>query len=98
MTTAELNELFESLDKPSYSTGEVAEILGTNITKVGALIREGEIVAINTAMTTAQHRPRYRILNAAFKDFLRRRAVVPPSPRPARRQRRETDASVIEFF
>lgn len=66
-----------SWDKPSYSTSEVAEILGTNITKVGQLIRAGELPAINAALSPNARRPRYRILAPALQEFLERRSVVP---------------------
>lgn len=75
-------------DKTVYTSGEVAERLGVNHSKVAAWIRAGELAAINVALRT-NGLPKYRITAAALAAFLARRAIVPPAapaprPRPSR--------------
>ena len=66
-----------SLDLRSYSTTEVAELLGTSIGRVGQMIRSGELVAFDARLTPGSRRPRFRIRPADLEDFLRRRKVRP---------------------
>lgn len=59
----------------TFSTAELAERYGVNISKVGEWIRNGELRALNVAQTINGHRPRYRITAEAVAEFERRRTV-----------------------
>jgi transposase len=64
----------------TYSTAELAERWGVNISKVGEWIRRGELRALNVAQTIKGHRPRYRVTAEAVADFERVRAVTAEAP------------------
>jgi hypothetical protein len=63
--------------------------------KVRALIRKGELVAVNVA-TDPCGRPQWRILAESVHAFETLRASSPPPPKaPRRRQRRE---GFVDYF
>jgi excisionase family DNA binding protein len=59
----------------TYSTAELAERWGVNISKIGEWIRNGELRALNVAQTVKGHRPRYRITEEAVAAFEQARTV-----------------------
>lgn len=59
----------------TYSTAELAERWGVNISKIGEWIRSGELRALNIAQTVKGHRPRYRITKEAVAAFEQARTV-----------------------
>lgn len=65
---------------------ELARQRGIGCDKVLALIRTGQLPAVNMSLGT--QRPRYLIALADLADFDRRHAVVSPAPTAAPRQRR----------
>lgn len=77
---------------------ELAKDARISINKIIAWIHSGELPAMNVATDAEGQRPRWRVAESDWEAFQLRRSTKPPSPRPSRRQRRETDASVIEFF
>ena len=73
---------------------ELARERGVSPTKILALIRAGEIAAVNMA-TNPGGRPRWRIPPEALEAFDSRRMAQPPVKRHRRRRHR---GDVIEFF
>ena len=71
---------------------ELAQRWGVNPTKVLALIRSGELRAVNLA-TRPNGRPRYRIDLADVAAFESARSTV-PAPKP---RRRRADRPVREY-
>jgi hypothetical protein len=65
---------------------ETAKFLRIGPDRVRALIRRGELGAINTAPTLAG-KPRFVVLPEHLSEFVRRRMAGPP-PRPPKRRRR----------
>lgn len=76
------------------SVREVAELLGITQHAVLALIRNGDIVAVNVSVK-ATGRPRWKILPDALEGFLLRRAS---KGLPQRRRRRKRRAPLKEYF
>lgn len=72
----------------------IAEQLGIDPLKVISWIRSGELRAIDVAAKTSS-RPRWRVSQVAFNDFLQRREAR-PAVKPARKRRKA--ANIIEFF
>ncbi len=65
---------------------QLAKEMGTDVDKVYAFIRSGELRATNTAIKLGG-RARYRISRADAEDFQRRRQNLPPPPASPRRKR-----------
>jgi len=80
-------------DRTHITPPELARQRGIGTDKVLALIRSGELRAIN--MSLGRQRPRYLIALSDLADFDRRRAVVPPPPEPAPRRRRPEVPSYV---
>jgi excisionase family DNA binding protein len=78
----------------SYTPRELARILRVSPDKVRALIRSGELGAINTA-TARCGKPRFVVLPHHLAEFEQGRRISPPA-KPAPRQKRERD--MIDFF
>jgi hypothetical protein len=79
---------------PGHTPRELARILRISPDKVRALIRSGELGAINTA-TARCGKPRFVVLPHHLAEFERGRRISPaakPPPRPKRRR------DVIDFF
>ena len=71
-----------------------AEQVGVDAKKIIDEIRAGRMVAVDLA-TPGSKRPRYRISDEAFEDWLRSRQVRPPvKPQPRRRKQ----LNVREYF
>lgn len=69
-----------------YSVAEVAQRLAINETKVGKLIKSGEIVAIDVSYKPGAGRPRWRISPQALAAFEASRSSIPaPPPKPRRK-------------
>ena len=78
----------------TFSPREIAERYAVAPEKVLLWIDVGELAAVNVA-SPGSSRPRWRVTAEALEAFERRRAAVPPAPRPKRRQR---PADVKRFF
>ena len=66
--------------------------------KILALIRSGELPAVNLALRTgAGHRPRWRVSLDEVQAFERRRSAA-PTTRSGRRHRGEKPADFVEYF
>lgn len=65
--------------------------------KIIALIRSGELPAIDVSLTPGVGRPRYLIGLDDIRAFEQRRRVVPPPASQATRKTRQS-SDVIEFF
>lgn len=81
------------MSKTWKSPPEVADELGIAVEKVHAWIRAGELEAVNVG-TTAISRPRWKISQDAFDDFLEARRQRKPA-KPVRRKKR---AGMIAFY
>ena len=79
-----------------HRAAEVAKALQINSSKVSALIRSGELDAVNVALHSGG-KPRWRISEAALEAFLLRRSAGKPTPK-ATRARRKLDATEIQFL
>ena len=73
-----------SLEK-MYLVKEVAEILRVNQTRVLNLIRDGDIVAINTS--DPGRRPRWKISRKSLDDFCSERSSKPAEQSTSRRRK-----------
>ena len=69
-----------------YTPPEVARILRCRESKVSTWIRQGILRAVNVS---EGHRPRFRVRREDLDAFLQAKAVV-PTPKPERRQRRDS--------
>ena len=74
----------------------VAALLQIKVDTVLGWIHRGHIIAIDVSSGRGR-RPRWRISEEAFQDFLTARTASPPPPAAARRRRQKTE-NVIEFF
>jgi hypothetical protein len=74
---------------------QLARQLGVKPDKVVAWIRSGELQAVNVAQSQ-DGRPRWRVSDEAWADFLARRSCS-PAPKPAPRRRRKAE-HVIKFY
>jgi excisionase family DNA binding protein len=72
------------------TVAEVARRYRVSRDKVRTWIRQGELIAINTASALCG-KPRWVISAEALATFERRRASGPPPTRPARRLKLATD-------
>lgn len=72
---------------------EVSEMLGVGQHGILALIRTGELLAVDVSLHPGG-RPRWRIMLDEIEGFLIRRTHLPPGPR---RRRRKT-ATVKKYF
>lgn len=70
---------------------QIARELGVNTDRVLAMIRRGEMRAIDVREPTST-RPRYRIAPEWLEAWLQARTVPPPEPAPVRRTRRPPTA------
>src|SRR5262245_2157100 len=77
-----------------YTPRELAKILRVNADKVRALIRSGELGAINTA-TVRCGKPRFVVLPSHLAEFEQGRRISPPA-KPARQRARQRD--MIDYF
>jgi excisionase family DNA binding protein len=69
-----------------YTPPEVAKLLRCRESKISNWIRSGVLQAVNVG---EGRRPRFRIAREHLDAFLQAKAVVPPPPKPVRRERRE---------
>lgn len=76
------------MSDPLHTAKEAAATIGTTERQLWTLIRTGEIVAVNIAISTTG-RPRWRIPESSIRDFIERRKYIPPAPRTRRRRRNE---------
>jgi hypothetical protein len=74
----------------------LARELGVDAEKIHALIRSGELRAVNLAVNANGQRPRYRILRSEVERFLQARSTRPPEQ--TRRRRRALAAAGKEYF
>ena len=79
---------------PTYSPPELAKLYRVKPDKILALIRAGELRAVDLRSPDST-RPRWRIPADAIVEFENRRSATPP-PKPTRRRRRQAD--VTEYF
>ena len=87
-------ESSDSFRKPRWRTPpEAAKEVGIDPKKIIDEIRAGHLEAIDLAARNSK-RPRYRISDEAFADWLASRTVRPPS-KPARRRKQ---LNVREYF
>ena len=68
-----------------FSTKQVAAHLGISRETVAALIRSGQLAAINVSLSPSSRRPRYRVTEQALEDFEAQRSVQ-QQRRPAQRR------------
>lgn len=78
-----------------WTPPQVARRLAIKAERVRAMIRSGELRAVDLASHGCR-RPRFRVAEADLQLFLEKRAVKPPSPRPKRRRRDRDDT--IQYF
>jgi hypothetical protein len=84
--------------KTKYTPSQLAAMWGVGKTKILALIRSGELRAINLA-TKRSGRPRYAIDLADIEAFERARQVVPSPPaRPIQSARPKPPPTTRNFF
>jgi excisionase family DNA binding protein len=71
--------------KPSrtFTVREVADYFGVNASKVGKWIANGELKAVNIALSANGMRPRYRVTQASLDAFEAARSVCSPPCRAA---------------
>ncbi len=77
-----------------YTPRELAKILRVSPDKVRALIRSGELGAINTAAVRCG-KPRFVVLPHHLVEFEKGRRISPPA-KPAPRPKRQRD--MIDYF
>lgn len=77
----------------TISPSELAKRYGCKVDRIHAMIRSGELPAINVA-SSLTGRPRWRIPVEAVQQFEERRSSRPTPPAPRRRQRRQKPAAV----
>ena len=95
MVTSRTESVRDTRTARTYRTPpDIARERGVSPAKILALIRSGQLAAINMA-TKPNGRPRYLVSEAALADFDARRSVRPPTPKTRRRRRR---LDTIEFF
>ena len=76
-----------------YSTKQVAAYLGISRETVAALIRSGQLAAINVSLSPSSRRPRYRVTEQALEDFEAKRSVE----RSATQRRSQRTTSYTRF-
>lgn len=69
---------------------EIGKLLGCNSERIRGWIRSGELSAIN--LGNSKRRPRWRITQAAFDDFLNRRSNVATAKPSTGRRRMHLEA------
>jgi hypothetical protein len=85
-----------AIDLPRWlSPPAVARLVGVTPEKIIALIRNGEMRAIDVA-TRGSRRPRYRVRPEDLELWARGRQAVPAPTPPAPRRRRQS--GVKEFY
>jgi hypothetical protein len=77
-----------------YPIPAVAEELAVDRRCVKALIRSGELPAVDIAPAGAKYK-KWRVSQEALEIFLLRRTATPPTPTTRRRRRR--DDSILHF-
>lgn len=78
------------------SVAELAERWGCRQDHVLALIKSGQLRAVNLALDPSGRRPRWRINEGDVIEFEQRRASGKPEPKQKRR--RSDSRDVVEFF
>jgi len=78
----------------ALSVKRVAELLGIRTHGVLALIRSGELIAVDVSLVPGG-RPHWRILADDFEGFIARRTRQPVAPR---RRRRKHANNVKQYF
>ena len=82
-------------DLPRWlSPPQVGRIVGVAPEKIIALIRSGELRAINVA-TRGSRRPRYRVRPEDLESWARGRQAVPTPTPPAPRRRRQSEVKTF---
>ena len=81
-------------DRPLHTVAQVAEILAIRRHGVTALIRSGELRAVDVSLTPGG-RPRWRISQDDLDGFLLRRTH---QAAPKRRRRRRKPQNVTQYF
>ena len=81
-------------DSRGHTPRELGRILRVSPDKVRAMIRSGELGAINTA-TVRCGKPRFIVLPHHLAEFEKGRRISPPA-KPAPRQKRRRD--MIDYF
>ena len=76
-----------------FSTKQVAAHLGISRETVAALIRSGQLAAINVSLSPSSRRPRYRVTEQALEDFEAKRSVE----RSATQRRSQRTTSYTRF-
>ena len=74
------------MSEPFYTVKQVAELLGIRTHGVSALIRSGQLRAIDVSLTPGG-KPRWRIMPDDLDAFVLRRTHQAPQPRRRRRKR-----------
>jgi excisionase family DNA binding protein len=84
----------EKTERQFLSPPEIADLLACNADRVRNWINSGQLVATNIG---DKSRPRWRVRQTDFDDFLMRRSNQ-SCPQPAPRRRRRPAGQVKEFF
>jgi len=74
---------------------EVAEYFGVNGSKVGKWIANGELKAVNVAVSANGKRPRYRVTQASLDAFEAARSVSTP---PVVQRRKKRPSTIVKQY
>jgi hypothetical protein len=83
----------DALPVAGYTVNDLCRRWRIGGDKVRALIRRGELIAVNLASNLAA-KPQWRITPESVEQFERRRTSAPP-PRPPRRRKQTT---MVDFY
>lgn len=84
------------LTKSKITPSELAARWGKKPDTIIALIKSGQLAAIDVSLRHGLGRPRYLIDEADIHAFEQKRRIIPVAPRQQRQDRDTT--GVIEFF
>ncbi len=87
----------ETILDTTLTPPQLARRWGVAADKVNALIRSGQLRALNLA-TDPNGRPRYRIYLSDVERFEQARSNKPPLPKAQRRRRRREAMAGKEYF
>jgi len=79
-----------------FTPPQLAEELGVHVDRVRRWIRSGELAGVNVA--DSKLRPRFRVSQEAFDDFLKNRSAQQQPTQPTQPTRRTRPRDVHEFF
>lgn len=79
------------MSRKFWTPPQLSTMSGIKQDNILGFIKSGELRAINTAANANGKRPRWRIAESDWLEFLERRANKPPAPvQPVRRRRKST--------